>query len=89
MDEGIAKARQQRVLRVAICPDGQARAHVEHDHAKIIQPVEDPFTKDGGLAVLFGNLAPDGSVIKSAGVDPSCSICTNARVSPSGVRLRR
>jgi dihydroxy-acid dehydratase len=38
----------------------------------VIRPLDKPFTPDGGLAVLFGNLAPKGSVIKSAGVDPSC-----------------
>jgi dihydroxy-acid dehydratase len=42
--------------------------------ANIIHTVNDPFTVDGGLAVLFGNLAPDGSVIKSAGVDPECFV---------------
>jgi dihydroxy-acid dehydratase len=40
----------------------------------IIHPIDRPFTPDGGLAVLYGNLAPEGSVIKSAGVDPSCFI---------------
>ena len=29
------------------------------------------YTKDGGLAVLFGNIAKDGCVVKTAGVDPS------------------
>lgn len=29
-----------------------------------------PYSKDGGLAVLFGNLALDGCIIKTAGVDP-------------------
>jgi dihydroxy-acid dehydratase len=38
----------------------------------VIHTIDKPFTVDGGLAVLFGNLAPKGSVIKSAGVDPSC-----------------
>jgi len=38
----------------------------------IIRTLEKPFSVDGGLAVLFGNLAPKGSIIKSAGVDPSC-----------------
>ncbi len=38
----------------------------------VIRTVEDPFTTDGGLAVLFGNLAPDGSIVKSAGVAPEC-----------------
>ncbi len=40
----------------------------------IIHRIETPFTEDGGLAVLFGNLAPDGAVIKSAGVDPECFV---------------
>ena len=30
-----------------------------------------PYTQDGGLAVLYGNLAPDGCVVKTAGVDES------------------
>ena len=38
----------------------------------VIRTVEKPFTQDGGLAVLYGNLAPEGAVIKSAGVDPGC-----------------
>jgi dihydroxy-acid dehydratase len=42
--------------------------------AHIIHPLEQPFTADGGLAVLFGNLAPEGAVIKSAGVDPECFV---------------
>lgn len=37
------------------------------DHT-IIRRIEDPFLKHGGLAVLFGNLAPDGAVIKSGAV---------------------
>ncbi len=36
-----------------------------------IRSVEDAFSKDGGLAVLYGNLAEDGCIVKSAGVDPS------------------
>lgn len=35
---------------------------------KVIRPVENPHSKTGGLAILFGNLAPDGAVIKAAGV---------------------
>ena len=34
----------------------------------VIRPVSNAFSKDGGLAVLFGNLAPKGSVVKVAGV---------------------
>lgn len=36
----------------------------------IIRPVDDPCRSDGGIAILWGNLAPDGAVVKSAGVLP-------------------
>ena len=36
-----------------------------------IRDVEHAFSKDGGLAVLFGNLAEDGCIVKTAGVDES------------------
>lgn len=39
--------------------------------AGVIRSVEDAFTKDGGLAVLYGNIAEDGCVVKTAGVDKS------------------
>lgn len=34
-----------------------------------IRDIEHAYTKDGGLAVLFGNIAQDGCVVKTAGVD--------------------
>ncbi|MGV0397572.1 dihydroxy-acid dehydratase [Corynebacterium suicordis] len=37
----------------------------------VIRDVEHAFTADGGLVILRGNLAENGAVIKSAGVDPS------------------
>jgi len=37
--------------------------------AGCIRSVEHAYTADGGLAILFGNLAPDGCVVKTAGVD--------------------
>lgn len=39
--------------------------------AGIIRNVEHAFSTDGGLAVLFGNLAPEGCIVKTAGVDES------------------
>ena len=42
------------------------------DRAKgVIRDAEHPFSKDGGLAVLKGNLAVDGCIVKTAGVDES------------------
>jgi len=37
----------------------------------VIRSAEHPFSKDGGLAVLYGNIAPEGCIVKTAGVDES------------------
>jgi dihydroxy-acid dehydratase len=37
----------------------------------IIRPLDEPFQTRGGLTVLFGNLAPDGAVVKSGAIDRS------------------
>jgi dihydroxy-acid dehydratase len=37
-----------------------------------IRDLEHAYSADGGLAILFGNLAPDGAVIKTAGVPDDC-----------------
>ncbi len=39
--------------------------------AGCIRDMEHCYSKDGGLAVLFGNIAEDGCIVKTAGVDPS------------------
>jgi dihydroxy-acid dehydratase len=36
-----------------------------------IRDIEHCYNKEGGLAVLFGNIAQDGCIVKTAGVDPS------------------
>jgi dihydroxy-acid dehydratase len=38
---------------------------------EVIRPLENPHAPTGGLAVLFGSLAPDGAVIKTGGVAPN------------------
>ena len=38
---------------------------------EIIRPLSNPYTKDGGLAILWGNIAPEGCVVKKSAVDPS------------------
>ena len=38
---------------------------------RVIRPAEDPLQREAGLAVLRGNLAPDGCVIKHSAADPS------------------
>ena len=41
---------------------------------EVIRPVENPYSKTGGLAVLTGNLAPDGSVVKRSAVVPEMMV---------------
>ncbi len=42
----------------------------------VIRSVDNPFLNKGGLAVLFGNLAPYGSIVKTAAVDPAMLVHT-------------
>ncbi len=37
---------------------------------EVIRPIDRPFMKEGGIAVLYGNLAPDGAVVKASAVHP-------------------
>jgi dihydroxy-acid dehydratase len=44
---------------------------LDEDRAEgVIRDAAHAFSKDGGLAVLYGNIALDGSIVKTAGVDP-------------------
>ncbi|MBU1733676.1 MAG: dihydroxy-acid dehydratase [Verrucomicrobia bacterium] len=39
--------------------------------AAVIRPLDNPYSPEGGLTILWGNLAPEGAVVKTAGVAPS------------------
>lgn len=41
---------------------------------EVIHPKETPYSPVGGLSILYGNIAPKGSVIKVGGVDPSIKV---------------
>lgn len=49
---------------------GEQLADVEVLDNEVIRSVDNPFSETGGLAILFGNLAPNGSVVKTAAVQP-------------------
>ncbi len=40
----------------------------------VIRPMDNPYSKEGGIAVLRGNLAPDGAVVKQSGVEPEMMV---------------
>jgi dihydroxy-acid dehydratase len=41
---------------------------------EVIRPLDNPVHKEGGIAVLKGNLAPDGAVVKAAGISPNMMV---------------
>jgi dihydroxy-acid dehydratase len=57
--------------QVAFSQDSRYESLDEDRTSGVIRDVEHAFSKDGGLAVLYGNLAKDGCIVKTAGVDAS------------------
>ncbi len=49
---------------------GENIANAKIKNPSVIRSIENPYSKTGGLAVLFGNLAPLGSIVKTGAVDP-------------------
>ncbi|MCS7198741.1 MAG: dihydroxy-acid dehydratase [Caldimicrobium sp.] len=49
---------------------GEIINSAENRNPEIIRPAENPHSKEGGIAILYGNLAPEGSVVKSSAVVP-------------------
>ena len=64
---------------------GEQIAAAEIGDDDVIRPLDNPYSKDGGLAVLWGNLAERGAVVKKGGVAPSMmnftgkAICFNSQ----------
>lgn len=50
---------------------GQVIADAEIRDSQVIRTRQNPYSDHGGLAILFGNLAPEGAVVKTAAVEPS------------------
>ena len=53
---------------------GENVAHSINRDTSVIRPLDNPYSKTGGLAVLKGNLAPDGSVVKRSAVVPEMMV---------------
>jgi len=61
-------------LRRNLVMGSQKNLHRELDKDRengCIRSVEKAYSRDGGLAILYGNIARDGCIVKTAGVDPS------------------
>lgn len=48
---------------------GQNIKNAKNPDGKVVKNITESYSKDGGLAILFGNLAPKGAVVKTAGID--------------------
>ena len=73
-EEAICKYKSAPACRFSIQMGSQETYYKELDTNRIsgcIRDVEHAYSKDGGLAVLKGNIAQDGCVVKTAGVDES------------------
>jgi dihydroxy-acid dehydratase len=62
---GIAIRDNPTVMGLSIL---QLVSSIENVDTTVIHPTSDPVKKEGGIAVLFGNLAPKGAVVKQSGV---------------------
>ncbi|MHB0975564.1 MAG: dihydroxy-acid dehydratase [Candidatus Aquicultorales bacterium] len=47
---------------------GENIAKAANFNKEVVRPIEEPYSKMGGLAILFGNLAPEGAVVKASAV---------------------
>lgn len=60
----------ERTVKLGECEDIYPETDTDRT-AGCIRDVEHAYSKDGGLAVLYGNIASDGCIVKTAGVDES------------------
>jgi dihydroxy-acid dehydratase len=76
---GRAPARAAARSRSGLRPDGSGvtvianpcvEATIAFDPFDVIREVDRAYSREGGLTILYGNLAEEGSVVKTAGVDP-------------------
>lgn len=68
IDEGVMTGDMETVTGNTLYENVQ---NAEVLDSSVIHPFDKPYSAEGGLAVLYGNLAPLGAVIKTAGVDPN------------------
>jgi dihydroxy-acid dehydratase len=73
-DPGVRIYRAAPGLKKNLVMGSQQNLHREMDRDRekgCIRNIENAYSRDGGLAILYGNIARNGSIVKTAGVDPS------------------
>lgn len=53
---------------------GENIADIHSKNNDVIRPIDNPYLQNGGLAVLFGSIAPNGSVVKRSAVAPEMMV---------------
>ncbi len=53
---------------------GENIADIHSKNNDVIRPIDNPYLENGGLAVLFGSIAPNGSVVKRSAVAPEMMV---------------
>jgi dihydroxy-acid dehydratase len=64
-DSGLLAMNEKTVTGMTL---GESIGKAEVKDSKVIRPLDDPYDKEGGIAILRGNLAPDGAVVKQSAV---------------------
>lgn len=64
-EAGLMNADQVNIMGQSIKQIAEGAKNLD---ASVIRKIDNPYTKEGGIAVLKGNLAPDGSVVKQSAV---------------------
>jgi dihydroxy-acid dehydratase len=67
----IGKLLYGKAMTVTLKPLAATYKNARVRNHEVIRPFARPFSKTGGLAILFGNLAPGGAVVKSGAVAPN------------------
>lgn len=55
---------------------GEILQDIEVQNYEVIRPIENPYSSEGGIAILYGNLAPEGAVVKQSAVAPEMMVRT-------------
>ena len=71
-----AKLIDTKLVTVTCKTVGQNVAQAVNRNPQVLRPIQNPYSPTGGLAVLFGNVAPRGAVVKRSAVAPEMLVKT-------------
>ncbi|WP_066645683.1 dihydroxy-acid dehydratase [Christensenella timonensis] len=68
----MAELAKKDLIRDNKTVDGSVKQRIKNAKIKgdVIRPIDDPYSKTGGIAILYGNIAPNGCVVKRSAVAP-------------------